>query len=660
MRNDKFMRAYAAIHSGVVKSNILEAYLPFFSSIILENRISPIDENLLVQLFNQKYGVEISVLFTRQVLSLAVTKRCIVEDRGRFYPEFKSLAVYKINESIFDKTIQRLVAEFTIFCKDNGLAKSIDITEKLVLDIFDQYGHEDFFSDEQPFYNEAIESETKFAWFSFLKEIHLKNNELFEFVSAMWLSVAVKDALFFTDATGTDFHGLSIYLDTPMLFALLGLDTYQRKDACEYLVQQIIDVGCKIYVFQHNFQEFLGILNNAQTWALNASYDISKASKAAKFFHDSQMSEQEITEFIQETETKLNRMNITIKHSIYDMLEDKFQEDEQKLYDMINQRYTRTGRLLQNEIERSIRTDVRSIVMIYRMRGGNVSTTIPACCQLLLTTNNLIANVSKDYESNQSLNSGHIPACVSADFFGAIIWLHSPVSMLNYQKKRLLADCYLYVQPTHKMIEKYIDSLNKARTSGEIDDKKFLFLRSHPMVTEALMNVTKGDYARFSNDTWRDVYNDIQAQAERKYRDEAANHHAAKEQLTIYETAMGVLKEEKKELEERVNKIERERKEESDKRLEKKVNWWTVLTTTVIFGIPYIVLLTVIELLKAKYNQFTWGSFICTALLVVVPFSLAAVFSRCRMWCRKKIRARLSKSSTNTTELKRKTNTVEY
>lgn len=147
----------------------------------------------------------------------------------------------------------------------------------------------------------------------------------------------------------------------------------------------------------------------------------------------------------------------------------------------------------------------------------------------MLTSNNAIANVSKKYESNRSLQAGHIPACISANLFGAILWLDSPMQLLEYQKKKLLADCYAFLKPDKVMLNKYIQSLDEARNADAIDEKKFLFLRTHKVVLDSLMDITKGDYARFNSNTYLEVYEDIQEKALKKYKDEAVAHAQTQE-----------------------------------------------------------------------------------------------------------------------------------
>ena len=634
MKDNRFLRAYAALRSGVMKSNVIEEYFPFFASIIIENKLESIDDDKLTDLFVEKYGVEISVMFVRQVLSFAVSVGYIIQDKGKFYPDVNKLSAFCIDESEYQSKMQTLIDQFSAFCEQKEMYYDAQIDESVILEIIDHYDHYfyvDFDNDER--------KDLIYSWYSYAQQLSEEQNTLYDFISALYLSAAVKDALFFSDIADIDYTGLNVYLDSPMIFALLGVDTPERHDAYSYLVNQIIQAGCSIYVFEHNYQEVLSILDNAAGWAISADYDMSKASKSARFFHDNQKSEQEITEFVGDIETVLNNLGITVKSTPYDFLENRFQEDENKIYQMIEDRYINTGRLIQSEIEQSIRTDVRSIVMIYRARGGSASNIIPQCKHIMLTTNNLIANVSKNYESSLSMNPGHIPACISADFFGAVLWLNSPAKMLNYQKKKLLADCYLFRQPTQKMIKDYIKTIEKARDSGEIDDKKFIFLRSHPMVRDALMNITKGDYARFSNDTWKEVYDSIKEIAEKKYRDEENAHNQTKRILEDTQEKIDELLNEKSDLENRIKHLEDERLKDKAIQFTHKCNRIGTLLSCIIFGTPYLVLLTVIELIKSQFNTFLWTSFLITAGLLIVPVILSIVFSKCRKWCSQKVRA---------------------
>ena len=90
----------------------------------------------------------------------------------------------------------------------------------------------------------------------------------------------------------------------------------------------MLKAKCNIHILDHNFQEVDSIIARAASWATSTQYDLRKANNAARFFHDSQMSNIEITEFCNNIELKLNELGITVKETSYDIYQNNFQEDE--------------------------------------------------------------------------------------------------------------------------------------------------------------------------------------------------------------------------------------------------------------------------------------------------------------------------------------------
>ncbi|MBS3937195.1 MAG: hypothetical protein KGZ50_01310 [Peptococcaceae bacterium] len=293
--------------------------------------------------------------------------------------------------------------------------------------------------------------------------------------------------------------------------------------------------------------------------------------------------------------------------------------------------------------------------MIYRERKGQTATKIQASRDILLTLNSTIANVSKEYESNRSISSGHIPACVSADLFGTVLWLFSPASLIEYQRKQLLADCYLSLRPSKKLLNKYIESLERARASEEIEEKQFLFMRSHAVVNDALMNVTKGDYARFNERTYIEVYDEIQEIAEKKYVEEAESHKDTKMQLqelinkraeddsTIFKMSEDI---------QNLKKINEDREKED---FEKKLNRWGWVPAICLFGLPYIVLIGIIEVVKSKFTDFNFYTIISISGLLILSILLLLLFERGKKFCfnlvEKQLLKQQMKSKSGTNEL---------
>ena len=248
---------------------------------------------------------------------------------------------------------------------------------------------------------------------------------------------------------------------------------------------------------------------------------------------------------------------------------------------------------------------------------------------------------AKKYESNRSIHAGHIPACISADLFGAILWLNSPIQMQEYQKQKLLADCYAFLKPNKVLLEKYIQSLDEVRAADKIDEKTFLFLRTHKVVLDSLMDITQGDYARFNSNTYLEVYDDIQSKAQKRYRDEAASHEQTRKELEDVKARAIKESSEKdqaiQKLVERVQSLEDAQQCSAERAFEKKVNIWGWVSTLIIAGIPYVVLIVGIEIAKTKLTDISWKSAYGIAGAVIATAIVGLLFTKTKKLCFQKV-----------------------
>ena len=632
------IKLYAAYKSGFLGNNILDTYFSFMANMISEERLSVVEDTVIAAKFEERYTMELPLPFIRQVLGVGVQNGSFIEDHGKYSVVVNEIAKYCFSKTDFDALWDRLIKDFSEYCR----AKDIDISSldinAFVLDILDD-------ADEKILSGEKVDEQagmppSEYGWYSFIKEQGQLQTEVYSFVAALSASNITKQAPFHAGETATDYSDLHVYLDSPIIFALLGMDDTSRTESYKQLVADMLKARCSVHVLDHNFQEVDSIIARAAGWATNTLYDLRKANNAARFFHDSQMDETEISEFCDNIETKLNELGITVKETAYDVFQDKFQEDEICLFDMVKARYLDRGYELSQEKQDSIRIDVQSIIMIYRERQGQTATRLQNAKHIMLTSNNVIANVSKKYESNKSLQSGHIPACISADLFGAILWLDSPMQLLEYQKKKLLADCYAFLKPDKVMLDKYIQSLDEARNADAIDEKKFLFLRTHKVVLDSLMDITKGDYARFNSNTYLEVYDDIQEKSLKKYKDEAAAHAQTQEAFKNLERSST---DEIEALKARISAMEENDKKRQEDDFNKKVSIWGWVATLVLVGIPYLLLIVVIEIVKTQFSNISWRSAYGIAGAVIATVIAGGLFTVGKKCCFKKVRSRLEK-----------------
>ena len=644
-------KLYAAFKAGYLGNNILDTYFSFFANIIMSNDSTIVEDEDVAKKFYEQYGIKLPLPFVRQVLGVGLENHSIISDHGKYVSVKSEMKKYRFNETDFTNRLNELVDSFGKYCSKLDIStKNINLQDFILSAIdntdyvFDQNATTDSSQGLDPF---------EYAWFSFVKKEALESTDMYTFIASLSLCNITNQLLFYVGDQKFDYTGLNVYLDSPIVFALLGMDEKSRIESYKTLVEEMKSVQCSICVFEHNFREIQGIIERASMWATSTQYDMAKANKVARFFHDSEFTDQEITEFCGEIEEKLNEYGINVVKSDYDMTEKQFQEDEEKIYEMIKEKYHENGYELLPEKEQTGRTDIRSIIMIYRKRRGSVSTTIGKSGHIMLTSNSTIANVSKRYESNQSTNSGHIPACISVDIFGAVLWLNQPMKMVKYQKNRLLADCYDFLNPSQEMLELYIKSLDDARKSENIDEKKFLFLRSHPVVRESLMNITRGDYARFNSNTYKEVYEDIEARSLKQYRDESIAHETTKNELQRIKEESAREKHRNEEiiqsLQNRVESLENEKTKSQKAKIENRIKVLGWILTIIFAVIPCFVMSIVIEICKLIYinvsnsNNLTWHTIAYIALFIVAGSILSIMGKKLKALSFEKARAIVEK-----------------
>lgn len=628
-------RLYAAYKAGYLGSNILDTYFALVANMILERHLTVIEDTAIASEIKERYQIELPLPFVRQILGVGVKNNCFVEDHGKYSVVVETLSKYAFDETDFNERWEQLVQSFEEYCKQKEIDYSNVSISDFILDILDE-------TDEIVFTSDATEDEQttppmEYAWYSFVRSEAEAKTKLYSFIAAVSASNITRQALFFDGDEQADYSDLHVYLDSPIIFALLGMDDASRTEAYKKLIEDMQSVHCNVHVLDHNFQEVDGIIARASSWANSTEYDLRKANNAARFFHDSRMSDEEIAEFCESLEGKLNDLGITVKETHYDIYQNKFQEDENCLFDMVKSRYLEHGYGLTEDKEKSIRVDVRSIVMVYRERQGQTATRLQNAKHIMLTSNNAIANVSKKYESNRSLQAGHIPACISADLFGAVLWLNSPLQMQEYQKKKLLADCYAFLKPSKALLNKYIQSLDEARAADKIDEKTFLFLRTHQVVLDSLMDITQGDYARFNSNTYLEVYDDIQSRAQKQYRDEAASHEQTKQELEdIKARAMQASKEKDQtiqELNQRLQSMEEEKQRREKHEFEKRVRFRGTIVTLIIAGIPYVIFIAAIEIVKTRFADISFKSVYGMVGAVIATSIAGVLFTKTKQWC---------------------------
>lgn len=641
MITDKFVKGYAVLKSEWFNRDILDEYIPFVATIIIENNVDEVDELFLTKKLNEKYNDIFQENFVRQILSQAVRKGVIINNRGKFVVDKTKVKQYAIKMESFDFDFELLIDDFIKYANDNHYFPSKEEVKRLIFDFVDKY-------DDRVLYNNIEDIPISnnvflYHWCNYVIELTDNNKRLSEFFIGLCFGNLIKNALFYTSEAASSFSNLTIYLDTPMIFAVMGMDTSEREKSYKTLLTKAAKIGMSIRVFDHNFEEAKGIMERASRWAISSQYEQSRANKVAQFFYESGMDAEDIDEYIHDFEQQLNSKGIVKEETTYRTEENAFQEDEKHLFDEIKQEYGTRSLKYNSEAEydNSIQTDVRSLVMIQRKRAGAYSTDLNAARCVFITTNGVVAKVSKDYTLSNELTKDKIPTAITADMFGTLLWLNYP-DKNDYVEQKLLADCKALLKASPQMIARFNLELDKAykKKDSDLTEEKFLFLRSHPIVQTFLLDATSGDYTQFDTNTWRSVYDRIVASAqfdgEKKYTEEKSEHEKTKGEL---QQAKDII-ESKSENEKRLNEIILQQQEEfSSKR--------AYMLTILIYAVPYLVLSLAIIFVQSLFVNWTIKGICLGILTVMVGALLPICFSKIKKRIQASIIKKMAKKINN-------------
>ena len=498
----KFAKAYAAYVSGWLGQSIYDAWFIFFAQIIWKSKSDILDIVGIRDEFNRLYNIRIPIDFVRQTLSL---KRDLFSlDRNKVaVVEMAKLEKYIYPEESYVGFWKHLTESFRKYCIQNNVQLDADV-DSVVLDCIELYDVDVV----APHADESFEPVNKisYGWNIFVRNLKESDPKQFDFICSLCYGSIAKESILCTEGVRVVFKGLNVYLDSPLVFHLLGMGEAQEQESAECLVDGLLSAGCALWVFRHTLEEVDLIAKSSKRWALDpCNYDPVRASKTARFFRNQNYSAIEIDELICDIEGDLKeRFEIKVDKMSYDHISDRFQVDENNLREMFNEKYEYIDEEEKVDKARGIDNDIRSIVMLYRLRAGNRPKNFHQCRHLMVTSSRTMASVCRNFANNDS-KSCHIPVCVSSKILASFVWLGNSKKLLNYKRLELLADCSRYLYPSKKILTKFFEKVASNSLENDQARKKYFMLATAPAFDQVLMATIKGDEENITDNTVEEV-----------------------------------------------------------------------------------------------------------------------------------------------------------
>lgn len=547
------------------RADYIDNFIPLTVNLLKEKGYSIINFSQFQKDFQDRYGLYIPINALVTIFNRAKNKGFVYREHGKVYVKKEKLDVQDL--SIVSRDIERKFAYLIDSIQKYAIEEfntkltSTEIEEGL-LSFLKEHDLDILFAAKDKSILPDIKSKNKVKYLVSKFSIHAYKREpqLFQFLLDVSIGHALSGAILYSELNS--FSGklkdLNIYLDTPLILSLLGLNGEYKKQSVEELIKIIIEERANIFILETTRGEVDSILADAHRWLEKGIYNPEKASKVLRFCHRNSISSSDLEQIIVGLDRILleNQISST-RVPPYD--EKEFVIDEKQLSEIIYSTYDSIIDNFDSELadrKGTIARDVKVLSGIYRLRKGYKPKTIKESKALFITSNTALAFASRRFETIQNGSGYTIPTCLTDVFLGTVIWLQSPQRVEAINSKKFIAECYAAIQPSDKLIKKYLSEIEKLKSAKRITSDDYYLLRTHRASLNLLETTTMGDPdaidASSTEDILDGIIQTIKAKESQKLSNEVETHKKTKEDLIAQKEKINIIE---KNLEEKSLKV---------------------------------------------------------------------------------------------------------
>lgn len=321
----------------------------------------------------------------------------------------------------------------------------------------------------------------------------------YQYLVDLCLGNSFASAIFWWDDEENKSHlkNLNVYLDSPIIFRLLGFGSEGQEEVAIDLVKTLKDRGARLFVFDHVLSEVIDVFEGAKTWIGNPEYDPSKASKTSQKVIELKLTPIDLEKVIDEIPEKLETYGIKQEEAISPNILREYQIDECKLHHDIKAAYE----LRDRDKDATIDVDVKSIGAINKLRKSNAVIHLNKAQAVLCTSNKTLSNVSFDFEQKEyNRPNRSIPLCMTDVALVTIAWLESPGNGRRIAQRRVIAQVNALIEPTYAIKRKFCDDLRERREAKIITNAEYLAIIRESTVNKILARKTGNDPSLYTGE----------------------------------------------------------------------------------------------------------------------------------------------------------------
>lgn len=322
---------------------------------------------------------------------------------------------------------------------------------------------------------------------------HVRDHDpvAFAYVETVVQGVMWQTYLFVPDLGSVQrkFRDSTLLLDTKLLMQGLGWEGPELQDAVLELLDLARTCGARLAAFDITVDEVRRVLR-AVAHALRApgrSGDAPDASsRVEEHFLDQGIAPSRVETYAETLDDRLGELGVGIVVA-----------DRRRTADRDDDRAALAAELGEYRHRRARDVDVEVLLQIDEARGAASPRVLEECRALFVTANQRHVDAARDHFDEDPEN-GRWPLAIREHDLATLLWLKRPLEAPDLPRKRLLADCYAAMRPTEELWERFLDTLDRLRASGDLREDDYHRLRHVQGVRETLMDATRGDPDRMT------------------------------------------------------------------------------------------------------------------------------------------------------------------
>ena len=303
------------------------------------------------------------------------------------------------------------------------------------------------------------------------------------------------------------FSGVTFFLDTPFLIRKLGLEGAAKRIAADELVILLKNLGGKVAVFSHS----RGELHNAIQGAANYLESPEGRGSIIQEARQAGTTRADLILMAETLDDKLSDSGIEVEPT--PQYREKIQIDEAVFEQVLSDEVSYFN-------PRAKEFDVNSVRSIYVKRNKKNILSLEKSHAIFVTSNSAFAKAAWQY--GQQYDPSQAVSTVITDFTLAnLAWLKAPMGALAVPRTQLMAFSYAALQPSRELLGKYLNEIDRLETKGMISERDHQLLRSSPMVSNELINLTLGDDELVTEETVTEILEHITGEIVREEAEKA-------------------------------------------------------------------------------------------------------------------------------------------